>query len=325
VRFQPLGADEPNVEDSTFKKHWVLAFSPPSKRFAFTFEAVPREDETICMPIKFIEGSYDAYPLGTYYGEWSDLIKVLEAHPQRNTAYSACFNNCQHFVAIYLTFLTAFAKYTYGKSLTIIYSSRYDRVTSVLNVQKPSGTQIWNDSNIGLATLNFLPIPAAGAAAIGAAAAAEATVATTVSAGGIAGFFGMTTTVMAPAAYAGIASVCAPLAFAGTGFAGAAYLFNKRDWKRKTLFDNPLVKGFPRGWFPALTFRERSFPNPTAEAKAKFLSSRSASAASTSTILMASASIPLTPHAVGAVGASALYKLAAMVVSMSDIGVDALS
>lgn len=191
--------------------------------------------------------------------------------------------------------------------------SRFETIVGVLKAQGSSQEQIWHDSNIALGTLNLIPLSVVGAAALGVSAAAEATVVTTVSAGGIAGWFGATTTILAPAAYAGIASICAPIAAVGTGIAGVAYLSNKNDWKRKTLFNNPIVKGFPTGRYPTITIKECSFPDPT-EAKMKWVSSGSTSPASTSVVGLRSTTLTSTPPIIGVVGASTLYKMASIVI-----------
>lgn len=333
VRFQPIGESEPNVENNTSMKHWVLVISPPSREFSFTYEVVPGKDDALHTSIMYYDGTHNAYPVGTYYGRWDDLIRVLEVHPQRGTIYSACFNNCQHFVAIYLTFLTSHAVYVPGRSWTVNSDSRYQWVTSVLNLQTSPGTQLWNSPNIFLATGSFMPIPVSGAVAFGAAVAANATVATTVttigSAGGIAGWLGATTTVtstvIVPAAYVGLASACAPLAIIGTGITGLAYFYNKQSWKEKTIFKNPWISGFPRGRHPALTLLETSVPNP-AEVNSRYLSSGSSSlTSSTSTaptvpvVILARNRRARVQPAIGALGATALYQLASMVVEMMEM------
>lgn len=332
VRFQPLGASEPNIENKALMKHWVLVFSPPFGEFTFTYEAVPGKDDAIHTPIMYYDGALDAYPVGTYHGRWDDLRRVLEVHPQRGTIYSACFNNCQHFVAIYLIFLASHAKYAPGRSWSFDSNSRYRRIASVLNVQTSSGTQLWNRPNIFLAAKNFIPVPVSGAVALSAKAASQIMVPTTVttirSASGIAGWLVkpsiVSKTVLVPATYAKFASACIPLAIVGTVITGAAYGYNMWSWKQKTIFRNPWISGFPRGQYSVLTSLETSIPT-SVEAHFGFLSSASAS------VTLAASKVPVVTvvlarnhrawvhPAIGALGATALYQLSSMVLEMSDV------
>jgi hypothetical protein len=52
-------------------------------------EATPGNDAkgTIHMPVRCHDEAQNVLPLGTFYGEWDDLIKVLEVHPQRGSQY----------------------------------------------------------------------------------------------------------------------------------------------------------------------------------------------------------------------------------------------
>lgn len=268
---RPLAAKAENEEEGMSVKHWVLVFTPSSKTFAFTFEAMPSDDgkETICMPVGYQYSSQDAFPLGTFYGEWDDLTKILEVHPQRGSKYSPCFNNCQHFVATFLLFLQAFASIRPKTWFKIEEPGRYAKIRGVL--RNTHGFRIWNTCNIALGRVMFMPIPLAGAATAGVIVAADATVATTmtstvvttvattVSAGGIAGWLGATTTVLAPAivpvtqtvmvpaAYSAFAAFCAPLAAGCVAFASASYISSKRNGKGAPLLATLHSAGFQSG------------------------------------------------------------------------------
>lgn len=314
ICYQPLEVLGPAItngakeEDAIAIKHWVLVFSPPSQEFAFTFEAAPGADErkTICTPVNYHTGTYKAFPLGTYYGEWDDLLDVLRIHPQRGSEYSSCFNNCQHFVAIFLLFLQAFAKSTLERKINIDEPTRYTKLRAVLRTAGEG--RVWNEPNIAVGAMLFMPIPLGGIAGAGAAIAAEATVTSTVSAGGLAGWFGMTTTVIAPAAYASFAAVCAPIALGLTGVAGAAYILNKSNWRKNTMFRNPSIYGFPiRNALP-LSVQECSSPKASSSDK-KALSIGS-SARVSAPILLASYTDTVIPTSIRLSGASSLYEVA---------------
>ncbi|KIM33692.1 hypothetical protein M408DRAFT_19936 [Serendipita vermifera MAFF 305830] len=314
IRYQPLEilgpavANTTNEEEAIEIKHWVLVFTPPSKEFAFTFEAMPGEDKrkTICMPVTNHMRSHSAFPLGTYYGQWDDLIEILEAHPQRGSEYSSCFNNCQHFVAIYLMFLEAFANSVSKRGIRIDQPKRYDRLRQIL--RNASQGRVWNEPNIAVGAMLFTPIPLGGLAGVGALVAAEATTTTTVSAGGLAGFFGMTTTTVVPAAYAGFAACCAPIALGFTSCASAAYLWNKAKWKTNTSFTNPLICGFPFAARLPLRARECSFPKSTPDGHKMTLSS-SKTVHVSAPVLMGSYDDALLPQAIRMAGASSLYEI----------------
>jgi hypothetical protein len=326
---RPLAAEAQDEEEEGISlKHWVLVFTPPSKSFAFTIEAMPSDDaeETICTPVVYHNRSQDAFPLGTFYGEWDDLIKILEVHPQRASKYSPCFNNCQHFVATFLLFLQGLVSISPKMWIKIEEPGRYAKIREVL--RNKHGIRIWNACNIALGTAMLMPIPIAGVATAGAVVAAETTVATTVTstmittvattvpAGGIAGLFGGTTvlapaivpitqTVMIPASYSAFAAFCAPLAMGCVALAGASYLSNKEKWKRSTSFDNPSMFGFPIQLLGPLTVEECSLPRSSQGGKSFQLSSSSADA----NILISLNGFSV-PAEIEAVGASYLHQIA---------------
>jgi hypothetical protein len=167
--------------------------------------------------------------------------------------YSAWYNNCQHFVAIYLLFLNAFANHADGRYFIIDSGDRY---ASIRNALKMSGRQVWNNPNSVMAGLKLMAITSAGATTGAAVIAADATVPATVAANGLAGWLGFTNVVMVPASYASFAAFCVPIAIGITGLTGGAILKKRNEWKHKTLFDNPLVIGYPLGYFPALSAAE---------------------------------------------------------------------
>ena len=254
VRYQPLGDPAANAEVSVYKRHWVLVFT--GKEHAFTIEANKnsREQQDMLIEINSCPQAYQAFRLGTFHGEWSDLRKIIHVHPQRNTVYSAWYDNCQHFVAIYLLFLNAFANHAQGRYFIIDNGDRYACIKQTLNM---SGNHVWNKPNMIMATLKVAAVAAAGATTGATMVAAESTVAVTVPASGIMGWFGFTNAVMVPASYSAIAAFCVPIAVGLTGLTGASILKTRNDWKNKTLFDNPLIVGYPLGYFPDLSFVER--------------------------------------------------------------------
>jgi hypothetical protein len=146
---KPLADKAQNEEEEgIYLKHWVLVFTPPSKSFAFTFEAMPSNDgkETICTPVVYQNGWQDAFPLGTFYGEWDDLIEILAVHPQRGSKYSPSFNNCQHFVATFLLFLQALVSIRPKTWIDIEEPGRYAKIRKVL--RNTHGIRIWNDCKL---------------------------------------------------------------------------------------------------------------------------------------------------------------------------------
>jgi hypothetical protein len=175
----------------------------------------------------------------------------------------------------------------------------------------------------------LVPIPLAGAATAGAVVAAETTVATTVTstvittvattvpAGGIAGLFGattqvlapaivpITTTVMVPASYSVFAAFCAPLALGCVALAGAAYVVSKEKWKRITSFDNPSLCGFPIQLRGPLTIKECSLPRSSPDGQSFQFSNSSADAN-----LLVSLNGFSVPSDIEAVGASSLHQMA---------------
>ena len=215
VRYQALGDPTTNLEESVYSKHWVLVFS--GRDVAFTIEAVAdgsRERPEILMEVSPCSPSYDAFRLGSYSGRWFDFERILRVHPQRGSIYSVYFNNCQHFVALFLLFLNALAKSEDGKQFNIDNGERYARIKRTLGI---SGDNVWNKPNLTMSTLSWATIGGGGAAARAAVLLAEAQQVVTVPAGGLLGFFGATQTTMVPAAYAGFAAACVPVALTFVG------------------------------------------------------------------------------------------------------------
>jgi hypothetical protein len=254
VRYQTIGDPTANAEARIYKRHWVLVFT--GEEHAVTIEANmdPGEQQNILIERKTVPRAYHAFRLGTFHGEWSDLRNVLRAHPQINTVYSPEYNNCQHFVAIYLLFLNAFAKHAEGRYFIIDNGDRYAGIKKTLNM---SEDHVWNNPNMYMVTLGRAVVAGTTGAAGAAVIAAEATTAVTVPAGGIMGWLGVTNVVVVPAAYATFAAVCVPIAVGLVGLKAASILKKRKDWKLKTLFDNPMILGYPLGDFPDLSIVER--------------------------------------------------------------------
>jgi hypothetical protein len=160
VRYQSLGEPDANADVAIHKRHWVLVFT--GEEYAFTIEANrgPGEQQDMLIEMNSCPQAYDAFRLGTFHGEWSDLQKIIEVHPQRRTVYSAWYNNCQHFVAIFLLFLNAFANHTEERHFRLDNSDRYAGITKTLNM---SGSTVWNKPNMIMATLKVAAVAGAGA------------------------------------------------------------------------------------------------------------------------------------------------------------------
>jgi hypothetical protein len=254
VRYQPLGYPTANAEVAIYKRHWVLVFT--GKEHTFTLEAHKNQDEqqVLLIETNVTSRAYQAFQFGIFHGKWSDLNDIIRVHPQRNTAYSAWYNNCQHFVAIYLLFLNAFANHAEGRYFIIDDGDRYAGIQKSLNM---SGNHVWNKPNMIMATLKGAAVVSTTGAAGAAAIAAEATTAVTVPGGGLMGWLGVTNVVVAPASYASFAASCVPIAVGLAGLTGASVLKTRNDWKYRTLFVNPLIMGYPLGYFPDLSFVER--------------------------------------------------------------------
>ncbi|KIM33690.1 hypothetical protein M408DRAFT_6097 [Serendipita vermifera MAFF 305830] len=205
------GLSESSVSNATseegniYIKHWVLVFTSPSQEFALTFEGMCGEDtqETFCMRVR--------------------KMPVLEAHPQRNSVYSAGCNNCQHFVAIYLLFLEAFANFKPERIIEFVHQNHYANIRVILELEN----EVRNKPNIVLLALLNL-----GA--------------------GVAAAFINASLISLLWLPGGI-----PLLLALAGYGAIAILREIIKWKKQSKFINPLVSGFPSKK-PPFTAQERS-------------------------------------------------------------------
>jgi len=222
IRYQVLRDPTTNSDESIDSKHWVLVFS--GREVAFTIEAVAGSGgrpETL-MEVNACSPSYDAFHLGSYFGRWLDLKRILHIHPQRGSLYSAYFNNSQHFVSLYLLFLNALAKSEAGKRFEIHNTERYARIMGTLEI---SGSNVRNKQNLAASTLSWATIDGGGVAAQAASVLAGANQAITVPAGGLPGLFGATRTFV--------------------GLTAGTYLQERNNWINKTTIQNPMIVGYP--------------------------------------------------------------------------------
>jgi hypothetical protein len=275
IRYQPLGDYTANEEVGIYRKHWVLVFS--GTEYAFTIEAGadPGKQKDLVMGMNPCPVSYPAFHLGIFYGKWSDLRRILKVHPQRGSPYSPFFNNCQHFVAIYLLFLEAFCSKFEGRGRRFIIrrDNRYAGIRETLNM---SGRHVWNKPNTVMAILNM----AAGATTIGAVFnfnAAEYIEDTISAADGVMGWLGVRNSLIDSAPYIDFPTFSLPIVVGCTGLAAGAILLNVFDWSQKTLFHNPKIVGCRRGHSPSLIIKDYPIDLDT---MAKLISSNSNTAES---------------------------------------------
>jgi hypothetical protein len=264
IRYSALvGSTKEDKSTSTKIKHWSLVFTPVLYPVVVrTVEVIPNTDGNVAFTNEEHAGTIPFVTVAEYTGSEEDIERVLEAHPMRGTKYSACFNNCQHFVAAFLLLLQSFVYKKANKSFQIVDRAQ---MQDVLDVLTSEGMRLYNKPNMVLQFVQMSHLTLSGWAAIGLAQAAEATVTytvtSTVPASGIAGWFGATTSVassvVAPAAYAPVAAAAVPFALIATAGTGAAYLWQSNSWKSKSMFNNPKYYGFPKGQLRPLEAVER--------------------------------------------------------------------
>lgn len=255
IRFSPLGNINENSDRSVSSKHWCLVFTPANEPGTCrTVQAFPNIAGKVAILDRNHNEELPYFLLADYHGTEEDVERALEAHPARGSTYSACFNNCQHFAAIFLLFLQTFANGRVNKCFRIVDTNRMQTVQSVLVYQ---GLKVHNNPNplFEFGTTRLLALSTCGVASL--AMAAEATVTYTVPASGIAGWFGATTSVVVPAAYASAAAISAQAVAVATIGAGGAYWWRSSYWKKQTRFNDPRFHGFPEGELPPLTPEER--------------------------------------------------------------------
>jgi hypothetical protein len=271
IRFTSLGSPGGNSDSSVSVKHWCLVITPVDEPGTCrTVEVYSTVRGSIGILDQLRNIGLPSFALAEYEGLDSDIDKVLEAHPAKGLAYSACYNNCQHFAATFLLLLQVLANEKPNKSLRIIDPDRMHTVQSVLVV---AGTKIYNRPNIlmQLGAAKVLALSSCGVAGLQLAAEATVTsavttaVTSTVPASGIAGWFGATTSVttyvtnlvVTPAAYASFAAIAAPAVAIATVSAGGGYLLHRYYWTSQTTFNDPRFYGFPEEELRPLTPAER--------------------------------------------------------------------
>lgn len=262
IRFSPLiGDSSTTAEEAVEKRHWALVFSSQSEHnIGRLIEVVPREGGSVAMVTTGYDVKLPYHPLAKYQGQLADTDRILEAHPMRHSAYSPFFNNCQHFAASFLLLLEAFTCEGRGRSFVVTHPERMIRVQSVL---KRNGIKLYHEPNTHLQMARLRVMAGTTATCLVGTYAAQATVAATVPASGIMGWLGATTTVVAPAAYAAFAASIVPVAAGATVFAMGWYRSKAREWKGKTLFNDPRLTGFPRELKGPLKPEERTAPAVT--------------------------------------------------------------
>ena len=229
-----------------YSKHWVLVFSQGD--VAFTFEAFNSSGD-VSMLVSPCPPSYGAFRLGSYYGRWYDLERIMAVHPQRGSLYSATFNNCQHFVALFLLFLNSVAQSKRGRHFSIDNGGRYAKVRGTLNF---SGLGVWNKPNLVMATLNITT--GASGVAVAAARMAGSQQSVILFVGQILGTLGVAETVMSSPYLNAFAAACVPAALGFAGLTTGTYFWKGHDWKYKAMADNPMLVGYPCQ-VPAPAFR----------------------------------------------------------------------
>ncbi|PVF93279.1 hypothetical protein CPB86DRAFT_818926 [Serendipita vermifera] len=251
VRFSSLENPSENSDKSAVSKQWTLVFTPArDPDVARTVEIFPNLAGKVAILDKEHISEVSSFPIAEYQGFPEDIERILEVHPARGLHYSPSYNNCQHFVAAFLILLQVFANDEFDRSFKILDASRMDSVLSVLGTE---GLKLYNKPNMQLQFGAIRALSLSGWAAAGLTHAAEATVTYTVPASGIAGWFGATTSVVAPAAYASVAAAAAPVITAATVSAGATYFWHRTQWKKQSMFNNPRYHGFPKERGPPLT------------------------------------------------------------------------
>jgi hypothetical protein len=245
MRFTYLGRPDESSEKAIHMKHWTVVFSPlTSSTIHHTIEIFPNLRGNVAIRHEKNKFGVSSHILAIYHGTPDDIERVLEAHPMRGTQYTPCFNNCQHFAAAFLLLLHVYANETPNRKFQMLDENQ---LCTVLSVLKSQGLKLYNQPNIFFQLGEFSHLAVSGGVAMGLTQAAEATVAYTAPASGLAGWFGATTSIIAPAAYAHVAAAVAPIAVAATVGVGAAYAWRRSTWRKKSMFDDPMYHGFPKG------------------------------------------------------------------------------
>jgi hypothetical protein len=242
VSFRSLWSSTTSNDKDKKMMHWIIVIkSPTSYR---TVEILPDlANATMCLICRESD-PIDSDPVATYEGDLEDFEQVLRHHPMRNTDYSACFNNCQHFTATFLIFLQAWTK-NYPDKHFLPVSPYRELISGVLERQ---GEFLWHKPNLFLMAAQAVSVPMVGGVSGAAFVASGATVTTAVPASGIFGWLGCTVSATAPAWYAGLASLAAPV-FAGTTIVlWGRYIHICEMWKRDTKFVDPRIRGFPTAY-----------------------------------------------------------------------------
>jgi hypothetical protein len=224
--------------------HWTIVIKGPNNYR--TLEILPdATHQTMCLIYKESDPmARDSDPVATYEGDLEDFEQVLRHHPMRNTNYSACFNNCQHFVATFLIFLQA-STINYPDKHFLPVSLYHELISDVLEGQ---GEFLCHKPNHFLIAMQAMSVQMAGGASGAAFVASGTTVTAAVRAPGIFGWLGCTVSATAPAWYAGLASLAVPVCAGATIALWARYIHIYEAWKRDTKFVDPRIRGFPTAY-----------------------------------------------------------------------------
>ncbi|PVF93273.1 hypothetical protein CPB86DRAFT_116064 [Serendipita vermifera] len=245
MRFSYLGRPHETSDKSIHMKHWTVVFSSlQGSSMHHTVEIFPNLKANVAIRHERHQSGPSSHVVAAYKGAPDDIERVLEAHPMRRTQYTPCFNNCQHFAAAFLLLLHVYANEKPNRTFEILDEPQ---LCTVLSVLKAQGSKLYHQPNILFQLGEFSHFAISGGIAVGLSQAAEAIVTYTVPASGLAGWFGATTSAVAPAAYASFAAAVAPVATAATVGVGVAYLWQRNSWRKKSMFDDPLRHGFPQG------------------------------------------------------------------------------
>jgi hypothetical protein len=105
IRFQPLGKDI-NRKDGIAWSHWVLVLTPINgPDWSLRVELKKHRKGAISFPAHVFDHKVNNFPLCTWRGKLKDITELIQAHPMRYSTYSACWSNCQHWVATMLVFM----------------------------------------------------------------------------------------------------------------------------------------------------------------------------------------------------------------------------
>ncbi len=246
---------------SVSKKHWTLVVQIEDSDSYFTMDGYDNNGgfDVMTRASAHHRGTFPYYLLIEYKRYTEDFREVLKFHPMRGSKYDVCFNNCQHFVAIYTLFLEAFASYKELRSWKVVVADRLKDVRGALDFDSQYA---WNRPNwlLKVSGYVFTELPFAASLPAAAALSEPAIVLSTVPASGISGWLGGTATVATTVPASSLAVAAAPIVLAAGIAAGVSYYYTVNNWKEFTRFLDPRISGFPSELEPKDASPPTSFP-----------------------------------------------------------------